>query len=522
MQDPRYRNRDWAAAEGLVSCIVLPLLYGQRVTGILAIFTRAPHDFTDEEVALLRTFAAHGAVALETARLFSATERSAREVRSLYEIAHSLTTSLDPREVLHLVSAKTTELLGTPHAQVVLWDEETGTLRLGAAHGTQADQVRGQQFRLGEGVNGIVAQTRVPLIVNDYQASPHRVKEMTELVAVIGVPLLYRDRLLGVLTSHATRPGSVFTPGHLALLASLADQASVAIENARLYEAVRQHAAMLEQRVHERTRELEEARSLAEAASRLKSEFLANMSHELRTPLNSIIGFSELILGQLAGVPTEKQHRYIGHIHQAGKHLLDLINDILDLSKVEAGKLSLQLELLPIARTLEDILVVTRELAGKKEQTLETQIASDAPPLLADPTRFRQICFNLLSNAIKFTPQRGRITLSARRVGPSEMGHWPEPIARWAARPGDSPVGWLEIRVSDTGIGLKAEDIPRLFRHFTQLEAAATKRYEGTGLGLALTRRLVELHGGRIWAESPGEDRGSTFTLILPLSYPER
>jgi signal transduction histidine kinase len=234
-----------------------------------------------------------------------------------------------------------------------------------------------------------------------------------------------------------------------------------------------------------------------ENASRHKSEFLANMSHELRTPLNSIMGFSEVLKGETVGPLTPKQARYLGHIHQSGKHLLQLINDILDLSKVEAGKFVLEPQALPVATTLEDILVIARGLAHQKAQSIELEIEPDLPPLQADPVRFKQILFNLLSNAVKFTPEQGQITLVARR----------------ASAGGEL----LELRVTDTGIGIKAEDLPRLFQEFVQLEAAATKRYEGTGLGLALTKRLVELHGGRIRAESAGEGRGSTFTVVLPI-----
>ncbi|MBI3087176.1 MAG: PAS domain S-box protein, partial [candidate division NC10 bacterium] len=365
--DPRFVNQAWARAEGLVACIVLPLIYGEEVHGALVIFTREPHTFTDEEVSLLRSFAAQAAVSLETVSLFAATERAAQEARSLYEVAHRLTTSLDSMEVLHLIAAKTTELLRTPHAQVVLWDEESQTLQLGAAYGTEMERVKTQQFRVGEGVNGLVAQTRKPLIVNDYQAFPQRVNGLTHVGAVIGVPLLYRDRLLGVLTSHATQSGSAFTPDHLALLTNFADQAAVAIENARLYQEIQQHAAELEERVRQRTRELDEA-------SRHKSEFLANMSHELRTPLNSIIGFAEFLQEERLGSLTEKQTRFLGHIRASGKHLLELIGDILDLSKAEAGRIVLQPEVLSLPTTLEDILVTTRGLAHQKNQTVEAEI----------------------------------------------------------------------------------------------------------------------------------------------------
>jgi signal transduction histidine kinase len=257
------------------------------------------------------------------------------------------------------------------------------------------------------------------------------------------------------------------------------------------------------------------------------------MSHELRTPLNSIIGFSELLQGQGFGPLTERQTRYVGHIHQSGKHLLQLISDILDLSKVEAGKLVLRLQSLPVTQTLEDILVIARGLAHKKNQRLESHIAPDLPPLTADPLRFKQILFNLLSNAVKFTPDGGRITLAARRVagepekrgtGETESrgtGELASPVHRFPDSPIRPSADCLEIQVSDTGIGIKVEDLPRLFHEFVQLEPAFTKRHEGTGLGLALTKRLVELHGGRIQAASEGQGRGTAFTVLLPFGGPE-
>jgi PAS domain S-box-containing protein len=235
--DPRVRFPKFVTEHGLISYLGLPVKVGERVIGVLVFNTNAPRTYSEAEIAYLSAFATQAAVAIENARLFAATERAAREARSLYEVAHSLTTSLDLSEVLRLIALKMRELLGTSHAQVVLYDEATQQLRLGAAFGAQAQKVRAQQFRLGHGVNGIVAQTRAPLIVNDYQAFPHRVPELPELVAVIGVPLLYRDRLLGVLTSHSTQPGFAFTPDHLALLTSFANQAAIAIETANLHRA---------------------------------------------------------------------------------------------------------------------------------------------------------------------------------------------------------------------------------------------------------------------------------------------
>ena len=223
-----------------------PLLYRNRLVGVITATREADKvGFNQEDRTLLALFAAQAAIAIMNARLYAATDQGAREARSLYEVAHSLTTSLDPMEVLRLISVKTTELLGTPHAQVVLWDKDAKTLRLGAAYGTEAGRVQRQEFRLGQGVNGIVAQTQRPLIVNDYQTFSYREKDFTELTAGIGVPLIYRDQLLGVLTSHSTRTDWVFTREHLALLTSFADQAAIAIENARLFEATRRRVEQL-------------------------------------------------------------------------------------------------------------------------------------------------------------------------------------------------------------------------------------------------------------------------------------
>jgi len=266
---------------------------------------------------------------------------------------------------------------------------------------------------------------------------------------------------------------------------------------------------------------LEAALRQVEAASWAKSEFLANMSHELRTPLNSIIGFSEVLQTQAHGPLTEKQARYLGHIHQSGKDLLERISNVLDLVAEQTGKLILRPEPLAVAQTLEEVLVSLRGLAHKKGQSIETRVEPDLPSLRADPVRFKQILFNLLSNAVKFTPDGGRITVTAKAVPAiADLKDRGAALQSEIANLKSEIRDFLEIAATDTGIGIKTEDLPRLFSDFTQLEPGATKRHEGVGLGLALTKRLVELHGGRIWAESEGESRGSTFTVVLPFAGP--
>ena len=246
------------------------------------------------------------------------------------------------------------------------------------------------------------------------------------------------------------------------------------------------------------------------------------MSHELRTPLNSILGFSELLAQKGYGPLTGKQARYVDNIHTSGEHLLALINDLLDLSKIEAGKLELRAQAFDVREVLEAALHTIRLHAEAKQQLLHHQVADDLSNIVADQVRVKQILYNLLSNAVKFTPAGGSITVTARRVHGSRLT---VDRAETSDRElltvnSQQHADFVEISVADTGIGIKAEDLPKLFQPFTQLEYTLTKQTQGTGLGLALTRHLVELHGGAIWADSAGEGRGSTFTIRLPLTSP--
>ncbi len=447
-----------------------------------------------------------------------------RQLEAVRAVSAEVTRELDLPALLDLIIQRVIELVGAGSGAIFLWDEAAQVLLPRAWCGL-GEWMREVRLRLGEGFVGAVAQNRQGMIVNDYQASAYALPlflERTRITACLAEPLLYRDQLVGVIgiINDGSRPP--FIEQDRETLGLLAAQAAIAIENARLYQEVSQQAITLEQRVQERTRELETVNRELQGASRHKSEFLANMSHELRTPLNSIIGFAEVLQDPAISPLTEKQARFLGHIHQAGRHLLDLISDILDLSKVEAGKLTLQPRALSVAITLEDVLVLARDLASKKSQRLVSDIEVEMPPLQADPVRFKQICFNLLSNALKFTPKGGTITLLARKVDWStgQVVNLSPPVDHLTTRPIDRPGEWLEITVRDTGIGIKPEDLPRLFQDFMQLESVETKQHEGTGLGLALTKRLVGLHGGRIWAASDGEDRGSTFTVLLPFPPP--
>jgi signal transduction histidine kinase len=290
--------------------------------------------------------------------------------------------------------------------------------------------------------------------------------------AILAMPMAHHDRLVGCITVTRNRPGE-FPAETIDLLRTFAAQSALAIQNARLFS------------------EIEDKSRQLEAASRHKSEFLANMSHELRTPLNAVIGFSEVLIQRMFGDLTDKQEEYLKDIFSSGQHLLSLINDILDLSKIEAGRMELAISEFDLPGAIENVLILMRERAGRRGVTLGRTVDERLGTIHADERKVKQVLLNLLSNALKFTPEGGRIDV---RAGFRD--------------------GVVEIAVTDTGIGIAPEDHETVFEEFRQV-GAASHGVEGTGLGLALSRKFVALHGGRIWVES-AMGHGATFTFTLP------
>ena len=346
-------------------------------------------------------------------------------------------------------------------------------------------------LRRGQGVTTQVMERRQPVQIHDITAegayeSPIR-RPLIEAGhrALLGVPLLSEDQVIGVLAVTRKSPGA-FEPEAVQLLTTFATQSALAIQNARLF---------LE--IEDKSRQLE-------IASRHKSEFLANMSHELRTPLNAIIGFSEVLSERMFGDLNEKQEEYLKDIHASGQHLLSLINDILDLSKIEAGKMDLDLSKIEAGRmeleptefdlrgVVENALALIRERAQRRGIRLERTIDKDVGSIRADERKVKQVLLNLLSNALKFTPEGGEIRVRA------ELRN-----------------GMAQISVTDTGVGIAPEDQEAVFEEFRQV-GTSEKKAEGTGLGLAISRKFIELHAGRIWVESQ-VGIGSTFAFTLPL-----
>ena len=333
--------------------------------------------------------------------------------------------------------------------------------------------------RKGEGVQGRMALTRQPVQVPDiaaedaYRGPLRDILLRTGTRAVLAVPMLREGELIGGLTVNKRTPGE-FSQEVIELLTTFATQSALAIQNARLFREIADKSLQLE------------------AASRHKSEFLANMSHELRTPLNAIIGFSEVLTERMFGEVNEKQDEYLKDIYASGQHLLSLINDILDLSKVEAGRMELEVTDFDLPAAIDNALILVRERASRRGIALGRAIDVGLGTVRGDGRKVKQVLLNLLSNALKFTPEGGRIDVRAT------MNE-----------------GMAEISVADTGVGIAPEDQEAIFEEFRQV-GTADKKVEGTGLGLALSRKFIELHGGRIWVQSrPGT--GSTFSFTLPV-----
>jgi signal transduction histidine kinase/HAMP domain-containing protein len=340
---------------------------------------------------------------------------------------------------------------------------------------------------------GRVAGERKPALVNDLASDEHIHNQdwlkNDGIVAFAGYPLIIGDDLLGVLALFSKRP---ISNEEFKMFGAFANRTTMAIQNAKLHSKITELNQNLERKVLERTHELEVTNVKLKKADRMKSEFLANMSHELRTPLNAVIGFAEILRDGICGELNENQKSAVIDIYESGKHLLQMINDILDLSKVEAGRMELQLEEFSLKTALDEVQSIVKDMANKKKLNMQVFIPDDIPYLCADQIKFKQIMYNLLSNAIKFTVEGG-ITIDAEYDDEK-----------------------FTVSVQDTGIGIDSKDHEVIFDEFRQLDSSQSRQYEGTGLGLALTKRLVGLHSGKIWVESEGLGHGSKFSFTIP------
>jgi signal transduction histidine kinase len=452
-----------------------------------------------------------GTVANHIARKLALTRSKSNDIlqrlASLTNIGKTISLRNNTDELLMAIYTECRTVIDCSLFSIALREESKDELafELDIRNGEMLPKVR---IPLGEGLNSWVVHHHQPLLLGstaeERRFGLQHVADTKPTESWLGVPMVARDRVIGVISVESYKKNA-FTADDLIMLTAIANQAAVAIENANLYRDLEGLTYALEQRVMERTNELRETNLRLLAADRSKNQFLANMSHELRTPLNSIIGFSSVLIEATRGMLQPRLHRFLENIHAAGNHLLELINDILDLSKIEAGKMELRADQFDLRETIAAVERVMKGFAAEAKVQILSYLDPALPRVRLDEGRLKQILFNLLSNAVKFSPPSAVVAIHCRFVARAE-----------------SPLGFDTVRidVTDQGIGIPQDELQRIFVEFYQTEDGRRARNGGTGLGLSLTRNFVELHHGRIEVTSkPGQ--GSTFTLYLPLDYLE-
>jgi GAF domain-containing protein len=491
LADPEYRQPDAthvANVIGVRAGLGVPLIREGNVVGVLTVVRNEPRAFTQKQIELAETFADQAVIAIENVRLFDELQartneltHSVEELRALGEVMQAVNSTLDLQTVLSTIVAKAVQLSGTDAGAIYVFEEAQQLFRLRATFGFSEDliaAVEDQHLGASDAIRQ-ATQDKQPQETSDIGDEPP--SPLREIAMQAGyrarliVPLVSEDQVLGALVIRRKQPGE-FPKGTIHLLQTFAAQSVLAIQNARLF------------------REIEDkSRQLAEASER-KSQFLASMSHELRTPLNAIIGLTEMMVSNAARFGTEKALEPLRRVNAAGTHLLSLINEVLDLSKIEAGKLELNPEPIHLPRLIDEVIGTAGQLAEKNQNRLIVQAQENLGALTTDSMRLKQILLNLLSNACKFTKE-GEVALRVRKVTDGR--------------------DWVELAVADNGIGMTAEQQAKLFQEFTQADSLTARRYGGTGLGLALSRKLARMMGGDVTVTSePG--KGSVFTVRMP------
>jgi GAF domain-containing protein len=497
-EDPAYLEEPApqivAAVEigGVRTMLAVPMLKESEVIGAFTVYRQEVRPFTDKQIELVKNFAAQAVIAIENARLLSELRartdelaRSVEELRALGETSQAVNSTLDLEMVLNTIVSKAVQLSGTEAGAIYVFDAAPHEFRLRATYGMDQALITalgGAHIRLDEQNIALVLANREPVHVADLgEVARSPVDDIvlrSGFRARLAAPLFSGDDIIGLLVVRRRTPGA-FARNTIDLMKTFAAQSALAIQNAQLF-----------QEIDDKGRELE-------LASRHKSQFLANMSHELRTPLNAILGYTELILDNIYGEAPEKMRAVLERVQTNGKHLLGLINDVLDLSKIEAGQLTLSLNDYSLAELVQGVYVAVEPLASRKNLALTTKVEKGLPAGHGDERRLAQVLLNLVGNAIKFT-DKGEVAIEASAAN-----------------------GAFSVAVRDSGPGIAAADQQKIFEEFQQVDNTSTRQKGGTGLGLAISKRIVELHGGRIQVDSE-LGKGSTFTIRLPVKAGER
>jgi signal transduction histidine kinase len=480
LADPEYQATGLQQAMGYRTLLGVPLLREGTTIGVFGLTRDEVNPFTEKQIELVSTFADQAVIAIENARLLSELRQSLQQQTATADVLKIISRStFDLRAVLQTLVESAARFCGADKANIIR--QRDGGFYTAEAYGHSReflDYIRTipSKAERGSASGRALVEGRVVHIA-DVKSDPEytlvEAQRLGDYRTILCVPMLREGVPIGILILTRTEV-QPFTDKQIELVTTFADQAAIAIENVRLFDEIQ-----------DKSRQLEEA-------SQHKSQFLANMSHELRTPLNAILGYTELMADGAYGEPSEKMFGILKRLEANGKHLLGLINDVLDLSKIEAGQLVLELSDYCIQDIAQTVRSTLEPLATDKKLSFKVEVAPQLPPGHGDGRRLTQVLINLVGNAIKFT-DAGEVAIKA-----------------------EAHNGSFHVSVRDTGPGISAADQARLFQEFQQADNAITRKKGGTGLGLAISKRIIEMHGGKIWVESqPGQ--GSTFTFTLPV-----
>ena len=473
---------------GARTLLAVPMLSSGELVGVIGIYRQEVRPFTDKQVELVGNFAKQAVIAIQNTRLLNALRdrtgelaRSVEELRALGDVSQAVNSTLDLKTVLDTIVAKAVQLSGTEAGTIYEFDEHQHDLLFHSTYGMDDSVIaalKDHHIGISEPTIDQAVRSRAPVQISDVREIPMTpARDITSRAgyrALLVVPLLARDHVIGALVVRRKAPGA-FPQDTVDLLKTFAAQSVLAIQNAHLFT------------------EIDEKSRQVEIASQHKSQFLANMSHELRTPLNAILGYTELILDNIYGETPDKMREVLERLQANGKHLLGLINDVLDLSKIEAGQLTLDLSDYSLKEVVHTVFTAVESLATGKKLALTIDVASNLPRGHGDERRLVQVLLNLVGNAIKFT-DKGEVAMKATMSD-----------------------GSFTVAVRDTGPGISPSDQGKIFGEFQQADNAATKRKGGTGLGLSIAKRVIAMHGGRIWVESD-VGKGSTFAFTIPVT----
>ncbi len=500
------------------SVLAVPMRYASKVVAYAEIWdSRSRRKFGSDEIALAQALGQQAAIAYDHARLHSELEQQAAELATLNRISQTITSTLELQQTLDIVAVNTLDLLGAEAVVIALLDKSEQHLRYATVAGNISQQILGKQSALNKSVWGWSMTQAKPVVVPEAKLNSFHDPDFDELSGlrtrlVVCAPLRAKGQPRGAIAVINKLKGEI-DHNDLRLLTNIASAAATALENAILYERARREIvergkteAILEaerkslaDRVSAQTAELRKTNAELAHAMRLKDEFLASMSHELRTPLNAILGIAEGLQEQFYGPLNDRQVRSVQLVEHSGRHLLALINDILDVAKIESGELMLEMETISVPAICAGSLQFIKLAAAKKQISVQSEVDEQVSHLQADSRRLKQILINLLSNAVKFTPENGAIGLKVT---------------------GDPANQAVRFTVWDTGIGIAKEDFPRLFKPFVQLDSSLSRQFPGTGLGLSLVKRMTEMHSGSVSVESE-VGQGSRFTVTLPWQAPD-